>query len=514
MPTLTLLDSTHGFTAGDLVTSNYVAVVPAFQTFWFADGRKQADGGYHRLNMNNDKLTGVATGTFSRGEGVTQAGSDAEGIFDESIGNNHFIYRTTTTPFNLTGLITGATSGATVTPTAIGYPPHWLDWNTRVLDSPAAATGLITDATNYLPYSGANIGCLFGGRVYLNSVENPNQWIASRHRDPQDFLVSQDDVGTPVSSQTSKLGIVGDAITAMVPYLDHYLYFGCMNEIWIMRGDPGSGAQITNVSRTVGMFGPDGHCFDDKGNCFFMAMDGFYVLAGRSGVEGEPPENLTNTRMPGFIKALGLNRRTDRVCMEYDKDRYGIDVSIVQYDGQYGVKFFWDLRLNAMDPESFAEGDHYPASMLYYNSRVSSTRGLLMGGQDGYIRKWDDTAKDDDGSNAIDSYLTLGPFQAWPKMRQQGQLTEMSFRLGEDSDGATAQIYAGDAAETVVNAVKNVDTPKATETLTGGGRRPAIRPRTIGSVFCIQLRNNSASERFALERVTARITDAGKVKGA
>ena len=516
LPELVLLDAAHGWTNGDLVTSSYLAMVGAFQTFWYADGRPVAGGGYHRLNFCNDKLSGTATGTFSRGEGVTQAGNTAEGIFDESISNTHFFYRTTTKPFNTTGLITGSTSGATLTPTAIGYPPHWFAWNNRVLASPADATGLITDATNYLPYSGANIGALFGGRVYLNSVENPNQWIASRHRDPQDFRVSQADMGSPVSSQTSKLGIVGDCITAMVPYLDHYLYYGCMNEIWIQRGDPGpgAGAQITNVSRTVGFFGPDGWCFDEKGNLFFMAMDGLYVLSGRSGVEGAPPENLTNTRMPGFIKSLGLNRRTDRVCMDYDKDRYGIEVSIVQFDGAYGVSFFWDLRLNAMDPQSFATSDHCPASMLYYNSRKASTRGLLMGGQDGYIRKWDDTAKNDDGDVAIDSYCTLGPFQAFPKMRQQGQLAEMSLRLGEDTDGVDVSVYAGGAAETVVNAVKNTDVPQATETLTGGGLRPAWRPRTIGSVFCVHLRNNNASERFALERVTARLTDAGKAKGA
>jgi hypothetical protein len=89
----------------------------------------------------------------------------------------------------------------------------------------------------------------------------------------------------------------------------------------------------------------------------------------------------------------------------------------------------------------------------------------------------------------------------------------MSLRLGEDSDGVDVSVYADDAAETVVNAVKNTDVAKATVTLAGGGRLPAWRPRTIGSVFCVQLRNNTASERFALERVTARIKDAGKAKG-
>ena len=136
-----------------------------------------------------------------------------------------------------------------------------------------------------------------------------------------------------------------------------------------------------------------------------------------------------------------------------------------------------------------------------------------MGGYDGYIRKYDDTEKDDEGSNAIDSYCTLGPFQAFNKMRRQGSLAEMSLRLGADTDGVDVQVYAGDDAETVVNNVKDADVTKAEKTFTGGGRKSAWRPKTKGAVFAVQLRNNTAGERFALERVTAKITDAGEVKG-
>lgn len=232
-----------------------------------------------------------------------------------------------------------------------------------------------------------------------------------------------------------------------------------------------------------------------------------------SGFSGDPPENLTYTRLPNLVTALGLNRRTDRVVMEYDKDRYGINVAITQMDGLYGTSWFWDLRLNAINPESFADANQYAASMYYYDSRKAETRGMLMGGQDGYMRKFDDDQLDDEGSNAIDAYCTLGPIQALPQMRRQGTIAEMSLRLAEDTDGVDVQVYAADAAETVVNNVKNAETPKAEKTFTGGGRRPVWRPRTTGAVFAVQLRNNTASERFALERITARITDAGEVKG-
>ena len=515
MADLTLLDSTKGWTNGDLQTGGYLLMEPGFQYMFFADGRKLADGCFHKLNFRDDVITGTASGEFSVGETMTQANSGAEGIFFETVGNLHFIYRTETTAFDTTNLITGAISGETVTPSAITYPPYWTPWITRTLTSPATATGTVADSTNYLPVGGSNIGCLFSGRIIINSIQNQNQWIASRHRDPMDFQVSQSDVGTPVSSQTSKLGTVGDAICAMVPFLDHYMYFGCLDEIWIMRGDPGSGtgAHITNSSRKVGMFGPDAHAFDEKGNLFFLSMDGFYMFQAGSGFDGTPPENLTYKRLPNIVKSFNLNRRTDKVVMEYDKDRYGIDVSIGQMDGGCSASYFWDLRLNALLPQSFEDDDQFPSAMYYYNSRKATTRGMLMGGYDGYLRTWDDTAKNDDGDNAIDAYCTLGPFQAFNRMRRQGSLSELALRLGDDSDGVDVQIYAGDAAEGVIKSIKDADVPQASETMTGGGLRPVYRPRTTGAVFAVQLRNNTADERFAIEKVTAKITDAGEVKG-
>jgi len=488
---------------------------PAFQIMFFADGRKRADGCFHKLNFRDDVITGTASGEFSVGETMVQAVSGAEGIFYESVGNLHFIYRTEVTPFDTSHVITGQISGETVTPTAITYPPYWTPWITRTLTEPAAWAGTIDDSTNYLPIGGSNIGALFMGRVFINSIQNPNLWFASRHRDPLDFKVAQDDLGTPVSAQSSKLGTVGDPICGMIPFLDHYMYFGCLNEIWCLRGDPASsaGTHLTNSSKKVGLFGPDSWAFDEKGNLFFMSMDGFYVFYRGSGFSGDPPENLTYKRLPNLVSALGLNRRSDKVVMEYDKDRYGIDIDITMYDGDFGTSWFWDLRLNALIPQSFAESKHYGSSLYYYSSRKSETRGLLRGCYDGYISKYDNDEKSDRDSNAIDAYCTLGPYQAFSHMRRQGQLQELLLRLGDDSDGVDVDIYAGDGAESVVKAVKNAGLSDARTTMTGGGIRPVYRPRSIGSVFCIQLRNNTLDERFSIEKATAKITDAGEVKG-
>src|SRR4030042_155167 len=105
--TLTALGATNGFTAGDLDTSGQVAVLPAYQKVYFADGRAYsatlADSGYHKLDFINTRLVGTASGSFTKGEVVTQETSEAAGIFDETVTVGaetwHLVYRTTTVEF-------------------------------------------------------------------------------------------------------------------------------------------------------------------------------------------------------------------------------------------------------------------------------------------------------------------------------------------------------------------------------------------------------------------------------
>ena len=51
MPTLTELDAEHGFVANDIDTDGYVALIPAFQSIFFADGRDYNNKGFHKLDF-------------------------------------------------------------------------------------------------------------------------------------------------------------------------------------------------------------------------------------------------------------------------------------------------------------------------------------------------------------------------------------------------------------------------------------------------------------------------------
>lgn len=517
MASLTPLGPTHGFADGvnNLDTSGYVAVIPAFQKVFFADGRTWSatisDSGYHVLDFINTRIVGAVTnGPFHKGEVVTQANNDAQGIFDQTVTVGadtwNLIYRTNTTEFIADEVITGADSTATIEPATsadIVVPPHWLDW------TPAANTFSATGGT--LPDGGSNIGCLCFGRIFLNSMLNPHQWFCSRVFDPLDWDSASLDVAAPTTSQNAKAGEVGDVIVAMIPYKDHYLVWGCANEMWLLQSDPLMGGVNRCLSKTTGIFSPTAYCWDDKNNLYFLGSDGIYSLSAEAIINAQPPENITKQRIPKLITSLGLNRRTDRVAMGYDKQRYGIEVSVTQQDGQWKVCWWLDLRTGGVFPDKFPSLQS-PASMFYFDSYKSTERGLLLGGYDGWIRKFDEAEKNDEGDNPIESHVCIGPFVADGEPRNTVDIKEISLTTGETTDGVTVDIFrAKSADEVITNVLANAD-PAATKTLTGDGLKNSIRDKVSGRAIAIRIENNNADESFSVEEINLSMRIGGREK--
>ncbi len=495
MATLTALGAGHGFTAGDVDTDGEIAVVPAYQKIYIADGRTSADGGYNKIDFVDDKLVGVASGAFTQGEIVSQVSSNASGIFFESIGNNHFLYRTTTTPFNTTNLITGADSGETLTPSSVVAPPHFLAW---------------TPTGGSFPDGGSNIGALSFGRIFLNNMFHPNQWFASRVGNPLDWDTSGSDVRRAITSQNSKMGLVGDSITAFIPYKDRFQVCGGLNEVWVMRNDPGAGGTLTNLSHSTGVFNGTSWCWDDKNNLYFLGTDGVYAISSASIIESGSPDNISKENIPKLLLDLGLNRRTDRIAMAYDKRRYGVHFTVSQNDGVWHSAWWLDLRNGGFFPDSFAD-DHIPASAIYFDARVAADRSLLFGSQDGYVRKPVDTAKNDDGET-ISSYVAYGPYSVGETPRDQVINKEISIELSEASDGVNAQVYVGKTSEEVINKVTVAAAPNVKKTLVGHGLTTSIKNRVKGGALAIRLDNLNANESFAVERIIVNARKSGRKK--
>jgi len=507
---LTQLISDHNFTDGDLSTGGYVAAVAAFQKFYISDGRPYDDSindsGYHKLDMVNTRIRCTTDPSWSAGDVMTQG--DIKGVFDEIIDNGDgtydiMVYRTTATQFvtDVNIDVTGEASLVAGDITAVAAPPYWLNW------VPSAGS---------FPDGGSNVMCLYNGRIFMNDMYHPNQWYCTRQGDPLDLDTSQDDIGAPTSSQVANAGKVGDSITAFIPYKDHYLIFGCASEIWILRGDPAQGGTLSNLTYEDGLFSPDSWTWDNEGNLYFVGLNGFYKLPIGAGTENVGAKNITENIYPSLFKTIKPNRRTDRALVEFDKERNGINVSIGLKDGTWSVSWFYDLKTGGMFPEQYS-ANAVPSSMLYYDSSMFDDRGLLFGSDDGYIRIFDEEAKnDDDGFSdvTIDSYVFLGPIQLKEaEARASLAMNDLQIDLSEDTDGLDWELYAADSAEALVKGVEEGTlTAVATGTFTSGGHQNSIRKKVRGRFIGIMLNNDDASESWALEGIEIDISFAGQSK--
>ena len=400
-------------TNSDLVVKEYLAAIPAYQTVYLADGRPFTSDisttGYHKIDMNNTAVTGTITpGTqsFITGELVvqTQGSNEIKGYFVETVGTGtgavSYIYRVDPTEFNTTDAIVGQTGGSSIAPSAVTAPLHWMVW------SPLANEYTTTGGT--FPDGGSNLGCLYNGRLFLNSMLNPNQWFCSRQGYPCDFDLSLagEDAGAAQNSQTTSAGLVGDVITAFMPFKDVYLGFGCASEIWAMVGDPGSGGSIRLITEETGVFGPNSWCKDNVGNVYIVGLDGFYKIehnamtysgtATGAMIGAGVIDNISMRLTPGLFQSLQLNRRTDKVVMGFDKKRNLVHVAVSMQDGTWSVCWVYDISTDSIWPDIFTVGQ-IPSSYLYLDANKGGDRGLKVGCYDGYIREFDPTIKNDDG---------------------------------------------------------------------------------------------------------------------
>jgi hypothetical protein len=440
-------------------------------------------------------LTNVAADDITVGGTIFSAGTGGLTLtFADTLGD------VPSASFDVSSL-TGVSS-VTVTETDKGVasvlaPPHWLPW-------------ILVDGV--FPDGGSNIGCLCFNRVWLNSMLNPHQWFCTRSFEPLDLESGFTDVGAATYGQTSeKAGVVGDPIVSMIPYKDRYLGWGCANEINLLTGDPLMGGTQRNLSKSTGIFSPYSYCWDDKNNLYFIGTDGIYRFTAEALFTGAPPENLTKQRNPKLISSLGLNRRTDRVAMGYDKQRYGIEISVTQQDGQWKVCWWLDLRTGGVFPDTFTSLQ-VPASTHYFDSYNSTERGLLLGGYDGYIRKFDESEKSDDGDNAIESHYCIGPFAANGEPRNTVDINEISLTAGEETDGVTVDAHRAKSADKVIADILAGATPVLTKTRSGDGLKDSIVNKVSGRAVALKIKNTTADESFSMEETNLDMRIGGREK--
>jgi hypothetical protein len=258
--------------------------------------------------------------------------------------------------------------------------------------------------------------------------------------------------------------------------------------------------------------GRDAIAKDGDGNSYLFGTDGIYRIAKNLTAF----DNLTLSRIPTIVKDLGLDAGKQNITIGYDGRQHGLVISVTQLGDGSNENFWYDLRTGGFFPEGYPT-DFSLFSQFYYKADNAEYKRLMVGCNDGFIRTFDVTAKNDDDT-AIDSYAVLGPKPLSADDFANTKMTDLVMISGGgavggselDTDGLTMDLHIKDTSEEVTEAIKAGDTPQYTYTQSGPGRAQNQRPEIAGLVAGIKLSNAVVDETWAIEKVSTKTKPFGR----
>jgi hypothetical protein len=379
----------------------------------------------------------------------------------------------------------------------------------KVMDLATTTVSTWTPSAGSLPIGSVDttkackIITIYRGRVVLAGLqEDPQNWFMSKAGDPLDWNYSPT---TPsaiqaVAGNNSNAGLVGDIITALMPFQDDLLFFGGDHTLWVMRGDPAAGGQVDNISRQIGVVGPYAWTWDTSSNLYFLGQNGMYRLSAG----GVQPDLISKGKLDRFFADINFADRVVRLL--YDREWQGVHIFLTPQNQPASPvdHIFWDERTNGFwrDQYPVAIG---PTAVYLFDADDPDDRAVLMGGFDSYIRNFSDAATDDDGT-AIDSYARFPILHPGLPMGQF-ELAEMQINTDAGGHSLTLEIFRGHTPEAAAVSTTAI----FSKTLVAGRNLP-IRKRIRANAFQFRLRNNTINQTWAFESGSAVIKGVGRLR--
>lgn len=345
--------------------------------------------------------------------------------------------------------------------------------------------------------NGARIICTWRGRACLSGLLlDPQNIFMSRVGDPHDFDYSPTTatVTDPVALNLSPLGLIGDVVTALIPYTDDVLIVGGDHTVYVVRGDPADGGRVDLVSDITGVAFGEAWCKDPYGNVYFFG--------GRPGIwrmgAGLKPERISQPIEP-LLQDIDPGNNIIRLV--WDDRQQTVHVFVTPVDAPASATHFaWEYRTNSWWTDTFGNNNLNPLCVVAYDGNLPDDRAVLLGGWDGYVRFIDIDATTDDGTN-ISSAVMIGPIMT--QEMDEMLLKEIQAILAESSGNVTYQIYAARTAEAALAA-----TARASGTFSSS--RSSTQPiRVADHALYIKL---SSTSRWAMEAVRCKFAGRGKVR--
>ena len=338
---------------------------------------------------------------------------------------------------------------------------------------------------------------------YMSRQSNPNDW---------EYDASFSDFGRAVAGTNADAGNVGGPIRAVIPHSDDLCIFGG-NDLYVLRGDPVYGGNLDLLSRDIGVIDRNAWARDTTGGTWILSADGlYYIPAGASSL----PVSVSRDALPQEL--LDIDTANFITSMDYDKRDRGIQIYVTPATSVAGTNFWVDLN---KDPQSgqvsatfwpvvFGNTAHQPFYTLPYRANDPEDDAVLLGCRDGFVRKFDNSAGNDDvvDKTEIVSYAVFGPIPLGGSDHNFGQLLEMVATLASGSDDVDWEIRVGSTYEEAASASAHAVSGTWVANLNN-----AVKPRARGICFYLRIENSIAAATatgWALENIIGVVKEAGK----
>lgn len=340
--------------------------------------------------------------------------------------------------------------------------------------------------------------------VLARDSEDPYNWYMSAVDDPYNWNYYPSVVTSTqaVAGNSADLGgPMPDIVNALIPYNDDLLLVGGDSSIYRITGDPMAGGYLDLISDQTGVAFGKAWAKDPYGAVYFFGTKGSVYRMTPSG----KMEDL-GAGIPDDLEDVDLSTYAVRLIWDYEMD--GLRVLITPYGsgGTLLTHYFWERTLGAWWKDQYGTSvntNRQPFSVATFDGDDPDDRVTVFGCEDGYVRKCDLTAVNDD-QVAIDSYVVMGP------MIYGDEATEVRFTrllpvLSRSSGGCEFYSYVSDQPDAIPSVARRSGT-----LLPGRSNGKDIRSK--GYSFWLRLRNARLSERWGVESLTVQGYKAGRLR--
>jgi hypothetical protein len=441
--------------------------------------------------MSQDSLSGRVVLLVAVSNGVVKTASPGDTAWT-AVTNN-----TGSTPaLNNTGILF---STACLQKLFFADGANWVYYTplTNALETWAATAGTLpVDSDSNKP----RLICTYRGRVVLSGLlKDPQNWFMSAVDDPFDFdYAPAFSTGQQaVAGNNSRAGLVGDVVTALIPYSDDVLIFGGDHTIYQLSGDPMDGGKLDVITEAVGIAWGQAWTMDPYGAVYFFSNHcGVYRYTPGRRLQ---PDDRISRPIDTLLK--DINTGENIIRMLWDDRLQGLHLFVTPLDAPaVTTHYFWEQRAGAWWKDRFADKLYDPLCCTMIDGNDPDDRAALIGCWDGYVRALSMNADDDDGL-PIDSYVVIGPITT--PLLDDMLLSEIQGVLGTTSGDVTFEVFAGDTAE------EALDNDPLMSGSWAAGRNFTTHAGVSGYAVYVKL---SSEEPWAMEAIRAVVSTTGTTR--